>query len=1254
MANRYWVGGDGALWGATSSWSATDGGSSGASVPGTADDVFFSYYSTPTIGATANCRNMTFSASAVFTTSGAFTMNIYGSVTANGNELIWNFASGTLAFQSLTGTQTLDLGPYNALNANVNFFGSKVLAQNTTVARDKTVALQNSATLNLNGYTLTCGTFSTTGTTGKTLAFGSTGLLYVNRNSDGTALNLTNGTVTTSGSKLIQVQPEYNLTLTTHTANDTNTCDIELMYGGAVTLTFTAGSRVRDLIIRYHSWQTVIASTNFGVNRDLIVEDATTFASGAGVLSFAGTAFDGNITAPYISFSNNLPAITLDKAGRTLTLNNAVLSTGTFTLTSGTLVTNNNTFTCGIFSSSSTNARGINTGTSGAMYVTGSSGTIFNNANTGFTLSGTSKALYFTGGTGATVMSVNFGTYGQSNWNVFVNCAGGIFTIASGHVDDISFNGSFTADASASFTVYGDFYNNVAWDSTGSFTCTFNGTAGVNTTIDAPVAVGFPFIMDCAGKTWTLASDFATISSAGFTLTNGTVDFTDRIISAGQFNSSNSNTRSLIFGSTGELRLTDNTEAAGMFVCTNSTGFSYTGSGTVRFTNTASGDRIIDTTGMTESNAMNFVFDMSGSGTVSFVNNSDVRNLTFNNSGYSITARSITIFGNYSCNSGVTMFSSATAIWTFAGTSGTKTISAAGVNHDFPWIFNGTGCTWQFTGSAAVGSTRTTTLNNGILDLYGSTFSTGFFTIGSGTKSIVWNAGTLALSGTGSLWTVSDATGLTLSQGSGTGYISLTSASAKTFDGAGLVYPAVLNQGGTGDLTVAGSPTFNDLSASVSSSAASTINFTAGTTTSFAAFTINGNGTYRPTLQSSVTRSTATIYCPLGLSGYVTGSDYISVNNLTFTPYPNDGSTYIRWYIGANSINTNFVYGALFQTYNPSSVTKIYVLETASGTWTTPSDFNVTNNKIHLIGGGGGGAGSGSQAGCSGGGGGGGGYTQVTNAYLYNSQSISFSAGAAGGAGAAGSSGGTGGNTLFDTHIAYGGTGAGPGTAQGTGGSGTTFNGGNGGLGFLQTSGSFPMASGGGGGGAAGPFGNGGSGATGRGATGNGVTGAGGGGGGGGSNATAGGTAGGNNYLGSGGASGAAGTGVNLSGSVEVPGSNGLRGGGGQGGPTTVGTTGYRGGQGGQGNEIYNSFGSGGGAGGGGVAGGSQGDIGLGGWAGAYGGGGGGGSRGAVDSATPLYVDGGQGGPGVIIIEYTPGTAPVLPGSEPSSFLFMF
>jgi len=93
MASRYWVGGNG-TWNlsATTNWSATSNGSSGASAPTPGDDVFFDVNSnsgtspwTVTLGAAANCANfnvigldgqLTIALGTLYTN----TLTVYGSV----------------------------------------------------------------------------------------------------------------------------------------------------------------------------------------------------------------------------------------------------------------------------------------------------------------------------------------------------------------------------------------------------------------------------------------------------------------------------------------------------------------------------------------------------------------------------------------------------------------------------------------------------------------------------------------------------------------------------------------------------------------------------------------------------------------------------------------------------------------------------------------------------------------------------------------------------------------------------------------------------------------------------------------------------------------------------------------------------------------------------------------------------------------------------------------------------------------------
>ena len=88
MADRYWVGGASTTWNTTTHWSASDGGPSGASVPISSDNVFFTANSgsgfsvTLNVGPTMN--NFTCTGCSV-TFAGTQAVSIYGSVSVDSN-----------------------------------------------------------------------------------------------------------------------------------------------------------------------------------------------------------------------------------------------------------------------------------------------------------------------------------------------------------------------------------------------------------------------------------------------------------------------------------------------------------------------------------------------------------------------------------------------------------------------------------------------------------------------------------------------------------------------------------------------------------------------------------------------------------------------------------------------------------------------------------------------------------------------------------------------------------------------------------------------------------------------------------------------------------------------------------------------------------------------------------------------------------------------------------------------------------------
>lgn len=218
-------------------------------------------------------------------------------------------------------------------------------------------------------------------------------------------------------------------------------------------------------------------------------------------------------------------------------------------------------------------------------------------------------------------------------------------------------------------------------------------------------------------------------------------------------------------GFTGTLAFGTNT------ISLNSTGTIYTGvltmtvTGTplIIATNSSATARTITPTLVTEANSISFRIT-GGTGTLTLTNGS-YRDLDFtdgtNPTGYAgaLGTASITIYGSFKASTGMTR-TAGTGTYTFAATSGSKTILSAGVLFDCPFTFNGVGGTWQLQDALTSGSTRTITLTNGTLDLNNLTLTAGLFSsTNSNTRIIAFGTGNITLTGNAAtIWTSATAT----------------------------------------------------------------------------------------------------------------------------------------------------------------------------------------------------------------------------------------------------------------------------------------------------------------------------------------------------------------------------------------------------------------------------------------------------------------------------------------------------------------
>jgi hypothetical protein len=104
----------------------------------------------------------------------------------------------------------------------------------------------------------------------------------------------------------------------------------------------------------------------------------------------------------------------------------------------------------------------------------------------------------------------------------------------------------------------------------------------------------------------------------------------------------------------------------------------------------------------------------------------------------------------------------------------------------------------------------------------------------------------------------------------------MTAATAKTFAGGGFGYTATLNQGGAGALTISGSNTFYDITATT---LPSTITFTSGTTQAVIQFSASGTAGNLLTLNSTSAGSPFT----LNKTGGTVNVSYVSITDSTAT-----------------------------------------------------------------------------------------------------------------------------------------------------------------------------------------------------------------------------------------------------------------------------------------------------------------------------------------------------------------------------------
>lgn len=447
----------------------------------------------------------------------------------------------------------------------------------------------------------------------------------------------------------------------------------------------------------------------------------------------------------------------------------------------------------------------------------------------------------------------------------------------------VTFTNSGSIECNGNFSMVSD---GVTW--TGTSAINFLSTASQTITTGGfifPVGIVF----NGAGGSWQLQDNFNTTGQV--TLTAGTIDLNSLTLSTRLFAGSNSNIRSINFGTGGQFTITNRQNSTVWNVGT-ATNFSYTGTGQVNFTATfptgAVGTRNIvhgSSAGgsfATKAPPMyiyNGILDDGASLSGHF---SDIVFPTFTTNKVTLSVGTRTIYGNLIL-APTQFLNGGAGVTTFAG-SGTQTFDSAGSTSNFPiTIGNGvSNGTVQFADSVTTGTSRAFTLISGTLDLQGFNLTTGSF-VGSGSniRALDISNATVTLTGVSDVFTVESAN-LTFTGSNSTIIIDDVNVSGtdQTFNGGGLIYDTLVISGDTssGPINFTGNNQFDTITSTKIVN--QIIKFEGNSTTTVGTWDITGTVTAPVLIDSYLSANQHSLILT---SGTVNVS-YYNINNSNASP----------------------------------------------------------------------------------------------------------------------------------------------------------------------------------------------------------------------------------------------------------------------------------------------------------------------------------------------------------------------------------
>jgi len=558
-------------------------------------------------------------------------------------------------------------------------------------------------TINLSAYT-------------GTLAFGSNSLTL---NSTGTVW--TGGTghsISGTPNVILTNSSATSRTISAAAVTEANSVNFDIQAGsGGMTIT----GAVRDLVFS-GTYSGALANAARTVYGNLTLKSGMSVTGGTSATTMAATSGTKTITSGGLTVDHPL---TLNGVGGTWQLqdNLTLGSTRTLTLTNGALDLNTYQTSSSIFTLTGSAARGVGNGT---VVVVGNSATVLGGANIdNVTVTGTVTVnATYSGGTGTRTLQWGSSSGGTEARAINLNVTAGTDIIAiQGHFKNVVLTGFAGTLNNSNRSIYGSLtISTGATVSAGANTTTFAATSGSHTITSNGKTLDFPLTFNTPGATYALADAMVVGSTRTLNFTAGTLDLASNNLTTGVLSSSNSNARTLAFG-TGRVIVTGS--GATVFTTGTATNLTVTGTPLVEATyagGTGTRTFAFGTTDGSESNAISLSVS-AGTDTVQINGTSHVRNLDFTGFAGTLSNNARNIYGSLTLSAGMTL-SAGAALTTLAATSGSHTITSNGQTMDFPVTVSAPGATITCADALTIGSTHAFTLTAGTLRLKAGTTNT--------------------------------------------------------------------------------------------------------------------------------------------------------------------------------------------------------------------------------------------------------------------------------------------------------------------------------------------------------------------------------------------------------------------------------------------------------------------------------------------------------------------------------------------------